>query len=96
MLTATGLVRWHSGHMPRRPHIAPKDFPRPAPREYAGTRADAARWVRDTLRGQILEGAYGGLSAARPALHRKPSSPPSWVSAATPSAKRWNCYAAKA
>lgn len=54
--------------MPRRPHIPPKDFPRPAPREYAGTRADAARWVRDTLRGQILEGAYGGLSAARPAL----------------------------
>lgn len=54
--------------MPRRPHIPPKDFPRPVTREYAGTRADAARWVRDVLRSQILEGAYGGLAAARPAL----------------------------
>ncbi|BBX60927.1 GntR family transcriptional regulator [Mycobacterium saskatchewanense] len=54
--------------MPRRPHIPPKDFPRPPTREYAGTRADAARWVRDVLRGQILEGAFGGLAAARPAL----------------------------
>jgi GntR family transcriptional regulator len=54
------------------PHTAgmPTDpaFPRaPAP-SYSGTRADAARWVRDTLRSQILEGAFGGLAAARPAL----------------------------
>jgi GntR family transcriptional regulator len=54
--------------MPRRPNIAPKDFPRPPTREYEGTRADAARWVRDVLRGQILEGAFGGLAAARPPL----------------------------
>jgi GntR family transcriptional regulator len=54
--------------MPPRPHIPPKDFPRPVTREYAGTRADAARWVRDVLRSQILEGAYGGLAAPRPAL----------------------------
>lgn len=54
--------------MPRRPHIPPKDFPRPRTREYPGTRADAARWVRDVLRGQILEGVYGGIAAARPAL----------------------------
>ncbi|BBX40927.1 GntR family transcriptional regulator [Mycobacterium simiae] len=54
--------------MPSRPHVPPKDFPRPVTREYAGTRADAARWVRDVLRSQILEGAYGGLAAARPAL----------------------------
>jgi GntR family transcriptional regulator len=54
--------------MPRQPKVPPKDFPRPSVREYAGTRADAARWVRDVLRSQILEGAYGGLAAARPAL----------------------------
>jgi GntR family transcriptional regulator len=54
--------------MPRRPHVPPKDFPRPVTREYAGTRADAARWVRDVLRSQILEGVYGGLAAARPPL----------------------------
>ncbi|MFN6551396.1 GntR family transcriptional regulator [Mycolicibacterium septicum] len=54
--------------MTRRPHIPPKDFPRPATREYAGTRADAARWARDVLRGQILDGVYGGLAAARPML----------------------------
>lgn len=54
--------------MPRRPNIPPKDFPRPVTREYAGSRADAARWARDVLRGQILDGVYGGLAAARPAL----------------------------
>lgn len=54
--------------MPRRPNIPPKDFPRPPTREYAGSRADAARWVRDVLRSQILEGAFGGLAAPRPAL----------------------------
>ena len=54
--------------MARHPKVPPPDFPRPAPREYAGTRADAARWVRDVLRGQILDGAFGGLAAARPAL----------------------------
>ena len=54
--------------MPRRPNIPPKDFPRPATRDYAGSRADAARWARDVLRSQILDGVYGGLAAARPAL----------------------------
>jgi GntR family transcriptional regulator len=54
--------------MPRRPNIPPKDFPRPPARDYAGSRADAARWARDVLRSQILDGAYGGLAAARPAL----------------------------
>lgn len=54
--------------MTRRPHIPPKDFPRPANRDYAGTRADAARWARDVLRGKILDGVYGGLAAARPML----------------------------
>ncbi|MCW2655673.1 MAG: GntR family transcriptional regulator [Mycobacterium sp.] len=54
--------------MAPRPQVPPKDFPRPPARQYAGTRADAARWVRDVLRSQILEGAFGGLAAARPAL----------------------------
>jgi GntR family transcriptional regulator len=31
-------------------------------------RADTARWVRDALRSQIMEGAFGGLAAAFPAL----------------------------
>jgi GntR family transcriptional regulator len=35
---------------------------------YEGRRADAARWIRDTLRQQILDGAFGGLAAPRPAL----------------------------
>src|SRR5581483_7778694 len=52
--------------MPRLP--APRMFPRPPHTSYAGTRADAARWVRDTLRSQILEGAFGGLAAPTPAL----------------------------
>lgn len=52
--------------MPRLP--APRTFPRPPQASYAGTRADAARWVRDTLRSQILEGAFGGLAAPMPAL----------------------------
>ena len=46
--------------MTRRPHIPPKDFPRPAAREYAGTRADAARWARDVLRGQYKAGTVDG------------------------------------
>ncbi|WP_188588291.1 GntR family transcriptional regulator [Gordonia jinhuaensis] len=54
--------------MQGRPHIQPRDFPRPPVRKYAGSREDAARWVRDVLRNQILDGAFGGLSAARPAL----------------------------
>src|SRR5690349_2693928 len=46
------------------PHVpAHRAFPRPPQPSYAGTRADAARWVRDTLRSQILEGAFGGLAA---------------------------------
>lgn len=36
--------------------------------EYEGRRADAARWIRDTLRQQILDGAFGGLAAPRPML----------------------------
>jgi GntR family transcriptional regulator len=43
-------------------------FPRPPAPSYSGSRADAARWIRDALRSQILEGAFGGLAAARPAL----------------------------
>jgi GntR family transcriptional regulator len=54
--------------MPSRPNIPPRDFPRASQRTYAGTRADAARWARDVLRNQILDGVYGGLAAARPAL----------------------------
>ncbi|MGH3725563.1 MAG: GntR family transcriptional regulator [Mycobacterium sp.] len=54
--------------MPSRPNLPPPEFPRPPQRKYAGTRADAARWVRDVLRNQILDGVYGGLAAARPAL----------------------------
>lgn len=50
------------------PHTPPPEFPRAPPTRYAGTRADAARWARDVLRNQILEGAFGGLAAARPAL----------------------------
>ncbi|RPA06253.1 GntR family transcriptional regulator [Gordonia sp. OPL2] len=54
--------------MTSRPRIPPKDFPRPPVRKYAGTREDAARWVRDVLRTQILDGAFGGLAAPRPLL----------------------------
>jgi GntR family transcriptional regulator len=54
--------------MPSRPRTPPPAFPRPPFRDYAGSRADAARWVRDVLRSQIMEGAFGGLAAARPAL----------------------------
>ncbi|MCA1844963.1 MAG: GntR family transcriptional regulator [Actinobacteria bacterium] len=43
-------------------------FPRPPSRPYPGTRADAARWVRDTIRSQIMEGAFGGLAAPMPPL----------------------------
>lgn len=35
---------------------------------YPGRRADAARWIRDTLRTQIVQGVFGGLAAPRPAL----------------------------
>lgn len=58
----------HHSHMPSRPRIAPKDFPRPQVRKYAGTCEDAARWVRDVLRTQILDGVFGGLAAPRPLL----------------------------
>ncbi|MFI1465426.1 GntR family transcriptional regulator [Nocardia carnea] len=51
----------------RRQHT-PAGFPRPPVRRYAGTREDAARWVRDVLRTQILDGAFGGLAAPRPLL----------------------------
>jgi GntR family transcriptional regulator len=35
---------------------------------YKGTRADAARWVRDAIRSQIMDGAFGGLAAPTPVL----------------------------
>ncbi len=54
--------------MPSRPRIPPKGFPQPAVRKYDGKREDAARWVRDSLRTQILEGAFGGIAAPRPML----------------------------
>jgi len=59
--------------MPSRPRIPPPAFPRPPSREYAGSRADAARWVRDVLRSQIMEGAFGGLAAARPPMPSEPA-----------------------
>src|ERR1700724_2749716 len=62
------LQNWQGGHMPSRPRVPPPAFPRPPVRDYAGSRADAARWVRDVLRSQIMEGAFGGLAAASPAL----------------------------
>lgn len=52
----------------RRPLPVPGAYPRSPTRTYAGSRADAARWVRDSLRRQIMEGAFGGLAAPRPAL----------------------------
>ena len=36
-------------------------FPKVTTRAYVGSRADAARWVRDTLRIQIMEDAIGSL-----------------------------------
>ena len=54
--------------MPSRPRVAPPTFPRLHFREYEGSRADAARRVRDVLRSQIMEGVFGGLAAARPPL----------------------------
>jgi GntR family transcriptional regulator len=59
--------------MPTRPRIPPPAFPRPPSREHAGSRADAARWVRDVLRSQIMEGAFGGLAAARPPMPSEPA-----------------------
>lgn len=53
--------------MPRQPQSR-QAFPKAPARAYPGRRADAARWIRDTLRSQILQGAFGGLAAARPAL----------------------------
>lgn len=54
--------------MAPKPRITPKSFPRSPTRKYEGTREDAARWVRDVLRTQILDGVYGGLAAPRPML----------------------------
>lgn len=54
--------------MTSRPRIPPKDFPRPPARQYEGRREDASRWVRDSLRTQILEGEFGGIGAPRPML----------------------------
>lgn len=63
-----GMQRWEPEYMTSRPRVPPKDFPRPQVRKYAGTREDAARWVRDVLRTQILDGAFGGIAAPRPLL----------------------------
>lgn len=52
----------------RRPSPVPRGYPRSPTRTYPGSRADAARWVRDALRSQIMEGAFGGLAAPSPAL----------------------------
>lgn len=68
MLTAVRARSWHSGRMPSRPRVRPPTFPRLHFQEYVGSRADAARRVRDILRSQIMEGAFGGLAAARPPL----------------------------
>lgn len=65
-LTARQWRLVHNDAMPG--HRSDQDFMRPPRPSYFGSRADAARWVRDTLRSQILEGAFGGLAAARPAL----------------------------
>lgn len=62
------MTDWHAKDMTPRPNVPPANFPRPVVREYAGTREDAARWARDVLRSQILEGGFGGLSAPRPML----------------------------
>lgn len=43
-------------------------LPQPPAGGRPGRRSDTARWVRDTLRSQIMEGAFGGLAAATPAL----------------------------
>lgn len=43
-------------------------LPGPSESTTPGRRGDAARWVRDALRSQIMEGAFGGLAAATPAL----------------------------
>ncbi|MCU4183245.1 GntR family transcriptional regulator [Acidiferrimicrobium sp. IK] len=51
--------------MPPKPH---RRSVRSLTPEYEGRRADAARWIRDTLRQQILDGAFGGLAAPRPML----------------------------
>src|SRR2546423_7160068 len=56
------------GRRMRRPSPVPRAYPRAPTRTYPGSRADAARWVRDSLRSQIMEGAFGGLAAPRPAL----------------------------
>lgn len=54
------------------PPASRNPYPRRPPRRYPGRRADAARWVRDALRSQIMEGAFGGLAATSPALPQEP------------------------
>lgn len=43
-------------------------FPKAMTRPYIGSRADAARWVRDTLRMQIMEQANGALPVSNKSL----------------------------
>lgn len=43
-------------------------FPRPSRKPYVGSRSDAARWVRDTLRIQIMERSNGTLPISRQSL----------------------------
>lgn len=64
--------------MTSKPRIPPPGFPRPPVRQYAGTREDAARWVRDVLRAQILDGVFGGLAAPRPLLPPESSLAAEW------------------
>lgn len=45
-----------------------RSSPGPSQGARPGRRADVARWVRDTLRSQIMDGAFGGLAATAPAL----------------------------
>ncbi len=43
-------------------------FPRAATRSYVGSKSDAARWVRDTLRIQIMDGSLGAVQTGGHAL----------------------------
>jgi GntR family transcriptional regulator len=54
--------------MPSRPRVPPPTFPRLHFHEYVGSRADAARRVRDVLRSQIMVGGFGGVAGASPPL----------------------------
>lgn len=46
----------------------PPGFRQAQRQKYEGSRADAARWLADLLRCQIMDGAFGGLAATSAAL----------------------------